>query len=264
MGIMTDNSTSTAEAPAAEQEPPVVTERDGQTLIIRLNRPHALNAFEDSFLLELGLAFREAQADDEVAAVILTGAGRGFCSGADLRVGFDPKTRPMGIQRRLNPVVLAMHALDKPLICAVNGTAAGAGLGFMGVCDVRLCVPQAKFVPAVIGIGIVPDAGVSYFLPRLIGPGRTFSWLGTGAKIDAQTALAWGLVDELVESDALMGRALELASTLAGQPADALRLMKRLVQDTPRLSLAEQLDREQRYQDMTARGRANRQQDASR
>jgi 2-(1,2-epoxy-1,2-dihydrophenyl)acetyl-CoA isomerase len=236
-----------------EQPPTVELERAGQVLVVRLNRPQALNAFEDRMLVELGLAFRVAAADDEVRAVILTGAGRGFCSGADRRVGFDPETRPLGIQRRLNPVILAMSHLNKPLIAAVNGTAAGAGLGFMGVCDVRLSVPEARFVPAVIRIGIVPDAGVSYFLPRLIGPGRTFTWLGTGTHIDAQTALSWGLVDELVASEELMTRALELAETLAAQPAGALRLMKRLIQATPQSSLAEQLDREQRYQDIAAR-----------
>jgi 2-(1,2-epoxy-1,2-dihydrophenyl)acetyl-CoA isomerase len=236
----------------AEQPQAVQLERAGQTLVVRLNRPAALNAFEDRMLIELGLAFRSAASDASVRAVILTGAGRGFCSGADLRVGFDPETRPLGVQRRLNPVILAMSHLDKPLIAAVNGTVAGAGLGFIGVCDVRISVPEAKFVPAFTRIGIVPDGGVSYFLPRLIGPGRTFAWLGAGTHIDAQTALSWGLVDELADSEKLMTRALELAGALAAQPAGALRLMKRLIQAAPRSSLAEQLDREQRYQDIGA------------
>ena len=114
----------------ADHPPTVELERAGQTLVVRLNRPAALNAFEDRMLIELGLAFRSAASDASVRAVILTGAGRGFCSGADLRVGFDPETRPLGVQRRLNPVILAMSHLDKPLIAAINGPAVGWHGGF--------------------------------------------------------------------------------------------------------------------------------------
>jgi 2-(1,2-epoxy-1,2-dihydrophenyl)acetyl-CoA isomerase len=109
------------------------------------------------------------------------------------------------------------------------------------------------FVPAVIKIGIVPDAGVSHFLPRLIGPGRTFRWLGTGGHIDADTAREWGLVDEVVDQERLMESALGLADDLAAQPAAALRLTKRLIRHTPRTALSEQLELEQQYQDEAAR-----------
>jgi 2-(1,2-epoxy-1,2-dihydrophenyl)acetyl-CoA isomerase len=233
----------------SEAAPVVRTELlDGGIQLVELHRPESLNAFNDQVLLELGRAIREADASDAVRSVILTGAGRSFCAGADIRTPWDPATAPLGLRRRLNPVILAMDDLDKPLIAAVNGTVAGAGLGFLGVADIRVAARPAKFVPATAVIGLVPDGGMSYFVPRLIGSARAFSWLCGGAHIDSATALDWGLVDEVCDGP-VVERAAELARGLAAARGDALRFTKDLLRLSPRNSLAEQLEAEQRFQD---------------
>lgn len=231
------------------RESPVRLEQADRTLVIRLNRPEALNAFNDDMLLHLGLAFREAASDDQVDAVVLTGTGRGFCAGADVKVGWDETSAKLGIRRRLNPVILALAAIEKPVIAAINGVAAGAGLGFAGACDTRLCSTGARFVPATVKLGIVPDGGMTYFVPRLIGPGRAFTWLCGGAHLDAETALAWGLVDEVVEAADLFPRALRLAELFGQAPGASVPLTKRLLRQAPGQSLADQLEREQQCQD---------------
>lgn len=227
----------------------VLTEVAGAILVIRLNRPRRLNAFDDEMLLELGRVFRSVAADRSVGAVVVTGAGRGFCSGADITTTWEPDSALFGLRRRLNPVILAMAALAKPVITAVNGVVAGAGLGFAGVADVRLSAADAVFVPATAARGIVPDGGMTYSIPRLIGPGRAFSWLCGGEHIDAATALAWGLVDEVVPTDELLPRALALAERFLGVPGAAVPLTKRLLRESERNTLAEQLELEHRCQD---------------
>jgi 2-(1,2-epoxy-1,2-dihydrophenyl)acetyl-CoA isomerase len=233
----------------SETAPLVRTELlDGGIQLLELSRPQQLNAFNDQLLLELGRAVRAADASDAVRAVVLTGAGRAFCAGADIKSPWDPATAALGLRRRLNPVILALDDLDKPLIAAINGTVAGAGLGFIGVADLRIAARQARFVPATAAIGLVPDGGTSYFVPRLIGPGRAFGWLCGGAHIDADTAADWGLVDEVTDGPVL-DRAVELARSLQSARGASLRFTKELLRQSPRSSLAEQLEAEQRFQD---------------
>jgi 2-(1,2-epoxy-1,2-dihydrophenyl)acetyl-CoA isomerase len=216
--------------------------------LVELHRPQVLNAFNDQLLLELGRAIRAADADDAVRAVILTGAGKAFCAGADIKSPWDPETAALGLRRRLNPVILAMDDLKKPLIAAVNGTVAGAGLGLMGVADLRIAARHARFVPATAAIGLVPDGGTSYFVPRLIGPGRAFGWLCGGEHIDTATASDWGLVDEVCDGSAV-DRAVEVAHGLRSARGASARLTKELLRLSPRNGLAEQLEAEQRFQD---------------
>lgn len=230
-------------------EPVVLAERSGATLVVRLNRPRRLNAFDDRMLLELGRVFRSVAGDRSVGAVVLTGEGRGFCSGADITTTWEADSALFGLRRRLNPVILAMAAVPKPVIAAVNGVVAGAGLGFACVADVRVSADDAVFVPATAGRGIVPDGGMTYSIPRLIGPGRAFSWLCGGEHVDAATALAWGLVDELVPKADLLPRALALAERFLGVPGAAVPLTKRLLRASERNTLAEQLELEHRCQD---------------
>ena len=236
-------------------ESPVLTELKDATLVVQLNRPARLNAFDDALLLELGRVFRESRSDQSVEALVLTGAGRGFCSGADIKSAWEPDSAVFGLRRRLNPVILAMADVEKPVIAAITGVIAGAGLGFAGVADVRIAADTAVFVPATAERGIAPDGGMSHSIPRLIGPGRAFRWLCEGEHIDAATALAWGLVDEVTAPDELLPRALAMASAFLAKPGAAVALTKRLLRASDTNSLAAQLELEHRTQDVARESR---------
>src|SRR5918912_829155 len=174
-------ATGLAPAPICESPPvaEVETSRDGAVLTITLNRPDVLNAFDAAMHRALGEALREAR-DAAVRAVVLTGAGRGFCVGQDL-TEFREAPGDIGSRLRGNyhPNVLALRALEKPVIAAVNGAAAGAGMSFACACDIRLAADTASFVPAFINIGLVPDSGGSFFIARLLGPARAFEWMSS-------------------------------------------------------------------------------------
>src|SRR5213079_3417614 len=181
----------------------VETARAGAVLTITLNRPDVLNAFNRDMHRALAAALKDARADD-VRAVVITGAGRGFCVGQDLSE-FEDDAGDIGSRLRGNyhPNIAAIRALEKPVIAAVNGVAAGAGMSLACACDVRLAADTASFVPAFIGIGLVPDSGGSYFIARLLGPARAFEWMSSGRRLTAAEAHAWGLVSEVVEAEAL-------------------------------------------------------------
>jgi 2-(1,2-epoxy-1,2-dihydrophenyl)acetyl-CoA isomerase len=144
--------------------------------------------------------------------------------------------------------VLAVRALEKPVIAAVNGPAAGAGLSFACACDIRIASDAATFVPAFINIGLIPDAGGSFFIARLLGPARAFEWMTSGRKLSPQEALEWGVVSEVVESDRLEARAAELAATLAAMPTRGVGMTKRLFDAASTNSLDEQLELEAQLQ----------------
>jgi 2-(1,2-epoxy-1,2-dihydrophenyl)acetyl-CoA isomerase len=218
--------------------------REGSVLTLRLNRPDVLNALDAELHAALGAAIDEA-ADPEVRAVVLTGAGRGFCVGQDLeefRAGADDVGDRL--RERYHPIILGLRSLEKPVVAAVNGVAAGAGISLACACDVRIASSAARFVPAFFGLGLVPDSGATAFLARLLGAERTFGWLISNRTMDAAEALALGLVDEVVEPDALDARAAERAGELAAGPTRALGLTKRLLADAAATPLAEQLERE--------------------
>jgi 2-(1,2-epoxy-1,2-dihydrophenyl)acetyl-CoA isomerase len=158
----------------------VETSREGVVLTITLNRPDVLNAFNTEMHKGLAAALKEARGAD-VRAVVITGAGRGFCVGQDL-TEFKEAAGDIGSRLRAtyHPNVLAIRALEKPVIAAVNGAAAGAGMSFACACDLRIAADSASFVPAFINIGLVPDSGGSYFVTRILGPARAFEWLTSG------------------------------------------------------------------------------------
>ncbi|MEU8270795.1 enoyl-CoA hydratase-related protein [Sphaerisporangium sp. NPDC049002] len=226
----------------------VLTSRDGPVLTVTLNRPQSLNALDAETLYALAEAWHEA-ADPEIRAVVVTGSGRGFCAGADLRAPAD-RSRPgiNGLRHTYHPHVLAMAALEKPVIAAVNGAAAGAGLSLAAAADLRIASEEAKFVPAFTAVGLVPDAGGAYFLPRLLGYARAYEWLATGRRLTAAEALAWGLVSEVVPAGELLPRAARLAHQLAATPGCAVGLTKRLLDYGLNHGLAELLDEETRLQ----------------
>jgi 2-(1,2-epoxy-1,2-dihydrophenyl)acetyl-CoA isomerase len=226
----------------------VETSRDGAVQTITLNRPDVLNAF-DAVMHELLAAALKAARDPEVRAVVLTGAGRGFCVGQDLRA-FEGGPGDIGerLRSQYHPNILAIRALEKPVIAAVNGPAAGAGLSFALACDIRIASDAASFVPAFVNVGLVPDSGGSFFATRLLGQARAFEWLTSGRKLSAAEAQAWGLVSEVVDADRLSARAAEFAATAAAMPTLGIGMTKRLLDGAATRTLGEQLELEAQLQ----------------
>jgi 2-(1,2-epoxy-1,2-dihydrophenyl)acetyl-CoA isomerase len=181
--------------------------------------------------------------------VVITGAGRGFCSGQDLK---EFQEMPDSIQERLertyHPNIRAIRALEKPVLAAVNGPCAGAGLSLASACDIRIASDAATFVPGFIGIGLVPDSGGSWFIHRLLGFARAFEWMTSNRKLTAAEAHAWGLVSEVVEAERFLTRVAELARSYAELPTRGVGLTKRLFEHAFDASLEQQLSLEAELQ----------------
>lgn len=219
---------------------------EGSVATITLNRPQAYNALTRPLHRELAAAFREAERDSAVRAVIFTGTGKAFCSGQDLReFTFDGSLDLAAeLRKSYNPLILRMRALGKPLICAVNGPAAGAGMSLTLACDIRVAAASARFATAFARIGLIPDAGMTYFLPRIVGHARAVELCMTAGELDAQAALAAGLVSAVYPDEELPGAARALAERLAAGPALALSLMRRAFDRSLGASLEQALEYE--------------------
>jgi 2-(1,2-epoxy-1,2-dihydrophenyl)acetyl-CoA isomerase len=219
----------------------VETARDRAVLTITLNRPDSYNAFTTSMHAALHGALEEA-AGGEIRAVVITGAGKGFCAGQDI-TEFRGLDHEIGehLEATYHRNIRAIRSLEKPVIAAVNGAAAGAGLSLVCACDYRIAADTAAFVPGFIGIGLVPDSGGSYFIARLLGASRAFAWMSSNRKLTATEAHAWGLVDEVVEADALPAHAADLAVDYAERPTRAIGMTKRLFDHAQTATLDEQL-----------------------
>jgi 2-(1,2-epoxy-1,2-dihydrophenyl)acetyl-CoA isomerase len=226
----------------------VLTSRDGAVLTITLNRPDVYNAFTRELHEALAAALSEAT-DPEVRAVVITGAGRGFCSGQDLK---EFQELPGGIRERLeetyHPNIRAIRLLEKPVIAAINGATAGAGLSLACACDVRIASDQASFVPGFVGIGLIPDAGGSWFIQRLLGYARAFEWMVSNRRLSADEALIWGLVSEVVPHERFAKRVTELAEWYAALPTRAVAMTKRLFEHAHTATLEEQFALEAEFQ----------------
>jgi len=226
----------------------VLTSRDGAVLTITLNRPDVYNAINRAMHEGLAAALVDA-ADPTVRAVVLTGAGRGFCSGQDLR---EFQSLPGGVRDALeqtyHPNIRAVRALEKPVIAAINGPVAGAGLSLACACDVRVGSSDATFVPGFIGIGLVPDAGSTWFIHRLLGFSRAFEWMVSNRRLSADEALIWGLLSEEVPADRFPRRVEELAEWYAALPTRAVAMTKQLFEHAYTASLDEQLGLEAELQ----------------
>jgi 2-(1,2-epoxy-1,2-dihydrophenyl)acetyl-CoA isomerase len=222
----------------------VLTARDGAVLTITLNRPDVYNAINRAMHDGLASALREA-ADPAIRAVVLTGAGRGFCAGQDLR---EFESLPGGVREALeqtyHPNVRALRALEKPVLGAINGPVAGAGLSLACACDVRIGSSNATFVPGFIGIGLVPDAGSTWLLHRLLGFTRAFEWMVSNRRLSADEALVWGLISEEVPQDRFAKRVAELAEWYAALPTRAVAMTKQLFEHAYTASLDAQLQLE--------------------
>jgi 2-(1,2-epoxy-1,2-dihydrophenyl)acetyl-CoA isomerase len=221
--------------------------RDGAVQTITLNRPDKMNAFTRGLHAALRDALKQAR-DPEVRAVVVTGAGRAFCAGQDLNEFSDVGDVGSALRETYHPNVLAVRALEKPVIAAVNGACAGAGLSFACACDIRIAADTASFVPGFIGIGLIPDAGGTYFIHRLLGAPRAFEWMVSNRRLTAAEAHAWGLVSEVVDADALTARAAELAAFYAALPTRGVGMTKRLFDHADTATLEEQLELEAQLQ----------------
>jgi 2-(1,2-epoxy-1,2-dihydrophenyl)acetyl-CoA isomerase len=226
----------------------VLTSRKGAVLTITLNRPEVFNAFNAALHAALRAALEEA-ADPDIRSVVITGAGRGFCAGQDLKefqeVSGSIRER---LEQTYHPNIRLIRGLEKPVIAAVNGPCAGAGLSLAAACDIRIAADVATFVPGFIGIGLVPDSGGSWFIHRLLGFARAFEWMTSNRKLTAVEAHAWGLVSEVVEAEQLAARAAQLAETYANRPTRGVGLTKRLFEHAYTASLDEQLELEAELQ----------------
>lgn len=229
--------------------------RDG-VAIVTLARPEALNALTDDMKRELLEALKAAERDDAVRAIVLTGEGRGFCAGEALNEELAQLPEPP-LDRTLrdyyHPVIEKMRSVDKPIVAAVNGTAAGAGVSLALAADLRLASDKASFIMAFVKIGLVPDAGGSFFLPRLVGMGKAAEMCMLGDKVDAAEAERLGLVNRTVPQDRLVEESLALAGRLARLPTRAIGLMKRALNRSFRGSLEDQLSYEADLQAIAAR-----------
>ncbi|WP_159872982.1 MULTISPECIES: 2-(1,2-epoxy-1,2-dihydrophenyl)acetyl-CoA isomerase PaaG [unclassified Raoultella] len=227
-------------------------------MTITLNRPDRLNSFNDLMHQQLAECLTQAERDDSVRCLLITGAGRGFCAGQDLN---DRNVDPNGpapdlglsVERFYNPLVRRLAALPKPVIAAVNGVAAGAGATLALGCDMVLAARSASFVMAFSRLGLVPDCGGSWFLPRVAGRARAMGLALLGGKLSAEQAAQWGMIWQLVEDAELADTSLQLARHLAAQPTFGLGLIKQALLAAETNGLDAQLDLERDYQRLAGR-----------
>jgi 2-(1,2-epoxy-1,2-dihydrophenyl)acetyl-CoA isomerase len=236
----------------------VIIERSGAVATLRMNNPEKLNALSDVMTTELKQAVRELTEDEGVRAILLTGEGRGFCVGADLGSLKEPYLRgerpalSAFLKEGYNKLVSLMAGVPKPVIAAINGVTAGAGLSLALACDIRIAAETASFGAAFVKIGLIPDSGACYFLPRTIGMGAALELALTGDVVDSERALSMGLVSRIVAAEELGKEAQALAARLADMPTAAMGLTKRMFRDASALSLSETMELEARVQDKAA------------
>ncbi len=217
---------------------------------ITLNRPERLNAFTGEMHGELKQAMQRIQADSSVRAMMITGAGRGFCAGQDLSERNPGEQTDVGssLEKNYNPLLRQLRALPYPVLCAVNGVAAGAGCNLALACDIVIAARSASFIQAFSRIGLIPDAGGTFTLPRLIGTARAMAAAMLAEKVDAERAQAWGMIWKCVDDERLMPEAMALARQLASQATRALGLTKRAIYAAAAHTFDQQLDLERDLQ----------------
>lgn len=218
---------------------------------ITLNRPDKFNSFNREMALAMQAALDKAAADKTVRAVFLTGSGKAFCAGQDLAEAIDPNGP--GIRRivaeHYNPIIRKIRNMEKPVVCAVNGVAAGAGANLAFACDIVMATASASFIQAFSKIGLVPDSGGTFILPRLIGFQKASALMMLGDKISAPEALQMGMLYKVCEDGKLNEEAMKVAETLAQMPTRGIWLTKKLLNESMTNTLEEQLEREEMLQE---------------
>ncbi len=227
----------------------ILTELTDGVLVITLNRPEVLNSFDRAMAQQMQGALAQAAENAEIRAVLITGAGRGFCAGQDLQEALPAGDGPIPdiseiVRASYNPIIRAIRALEKPVICAVNGVAAGAGANLAFACDLTIAAEEATFVESFAKLGLIPDTSGTFFVPRLVGPQRATGMFFLAEKVTAEKAKAWGLIWDVVPLAALLGTATSLAKGLASQATRGFGLTKRAMNASWANSIDEQLELE--------------------
>ena len=221
----------------------IKTEMDGNVLKITLNRPDKFNSFNREMALQLQAALDKAATDNAIRAIYLTGEGKAFCAGQDLAEVVDPNG--IGLEKivteHYNPIIEKIRNIEKPVVCAVNGVAAGAGANIALACDIVIAAISVSFIQAFSKIGLIPDSGGTFFLPRLVGFGKASALMMLGDKVSASDAEKMGMIYKVIEDDALQEMALKTAKTLADLPTIAIGLTKRLLNQSINNTLEKQL-----------------------
>lgn len=224
----------------------IIYKVDNGIATITLNRPDVFNAFDDTQSYELQDALKLAKRDKEVRVIVLTGAGKAFCSGQDLKAIANAKNRSLrdSLDKRYNPIIKAMRSMPKPIIGKINGVAAGAGCSLALACDFVVASEYASFIEVFINVGLVLDSGSSYFLPRLVGSARAFEMSTMGSKVKAEQALEWGIINRVAKSDELDSVVNEVAEYYGNAPTKAVALMKQMLNKSFHSDLNEMLEYE--------------------
>jgi 2-(1,2-epoxy-1,2-dihydrophenyl)acetyl-CoA isomerase len=219
---------------------------EGGVATISLNRPEVYNALNDDITFELQDVFKTVSKDETVRVVVLTGEGKAFCSGQDLKASGGETKRSFldSLNKRYNPIIRAMRGLPKPVICKLNGVAAGAGCSIALACDMIVASEEASLIEVFINIGLVPDSGSSYFLPRLVGMAKAFELCALGSKIKAKEAESIGLINKAVPADQLDAAVKEYADQFSKAPTKSIGLIKKMLNKSATSTLDEMLDYE--------------------
>jgi Enoyl-CoA hydratase/carnithine racemase len=216
------------------------------TVSISLNRPEVYNALNDEITFELQDAFRAVGKDDTVRVVVLTGEGKAFCAGQDLKASASAGERSFqdSLQKRYNPIIRAIRSLPKPVICRLNGVAAGAGCSLALACDMIIASEDATLIEVFVNVGLVPDSGSSFFLPRQVGMAKAFELCSMGSKVKAQEAVSMGLINRCVSADQLDAVIKEHTDYFSQAPTKAIGLIKKMLNKSSHSTLEEMLDYE--------------------
>lgn len=238
--------------------PSILTTLENGVFTITLNRPDRLNSFNDEMHHQLSDAIKIAERDDTVRCLVITGAGRGFCAGQDLNdrnvsVGAEAPDLGYSVETFYNPLIRRLTRLPKPIICAVNGVAAGAGAAIALAGDIVIAAKNASFIQSFCRLGLIPDSGGSWFLPHLAGHARAMGMALLGDKISAEQALQWGMIWQVTENEDLSATVNKLAQHLATQPTYGLGLIKKAIYSAATNTLDQQLDLERDLQRLGGR-----------
>lgn len=219
---------------------------EGGVATITLNRPEVYNALNDEITFELQDAWKNVTRDESIRVAVLTGEGKAFCSGQDLKAASGTEKRSFmdSLHKRYNPIIRAMRNLPKPIVCRLNGVAAGAGCSLALACDIIVAAEEATLIEVFINIGLVPDSGSSYFLPRLTGMAKAFELCSMGTRVKADEALKLGLVNEVVSADKLDEAVKRYTDYYAQAPTKAIGLIKKMLNKSTTASLDEMLNYE--------------------
>ena len=214
--------------------------------VITLNRPDKFNSFVRQMAFDLQKALDDCESNNEVRAIYITGEGKAFCAGQDLAEAIDPNQTelPKIVEEHYNPIIERLRKIEKPIVCAVNGVAAGAGANIALACDITLAAESAAFIQAFSKIGLIPDSGGTYYLPRLIGMQKSAALMFLGDKVMAADAEKMGMIYKAVADESLQEEAMTIANRLAKMPTKGIGLTKRLLNESYNNSLIDQLNRE--------------------